>query len=140
MRQAGEEISADPFRWLGLMLRKAYYFINSYEQYDNRTFGLHRSLHAHLVWNPIHWGLLVLLTVAALFVPRASGGPPARVLATLFIAYAAGIILLWVCRGYLDRCPFIAFLLCSGLAGSYPCSSTLVGLMQGIRIRGRLII
>ena len=112
MRQAGEEISADPFRWLGLMLRKAYYFINSYEQYDNRTFGLHRSLHAHLVWNPIHWGLLVLLTVAALFVPRASGGPTARVLATLFIAYAAGIILFYASNRF--RVPLLPLLAVTG--------------------------
>ncbi|MDP4879053.1 MAG: hypothetical protein NWR36_04150, partial [Opitutales bacterium] len=43
-------------QWIGLMFRKAYYFLNSYEQYDNKTYGFHKPQHLQLKINPIHWG------------------------------------------------------------------------------------
>lgn len=106
-----------PLDWLSLMWRKSYYFLNNYEQYDNKTYGLQKQLHWPLKWNPIHWGaLLVFAVFGALIGLRV---PHTRniiiALIVLFTLYAAGTI--WFYTPNRFRVPMIPILclLCGGL-------------------------
>ena len=64
MEEAWDEILDDPGAWFKLMLRKFHSLIHNYEQYDNKTYSLHKSESLFLKLNPIGWGLL--FTAAAL--------------------------------------------------------------------------
>ncbi len=54
----------DPVAWAALPLRKAYGLLNNVEQYDNKTWELQKGISPILRWNPLNWGLLLLLGVA----------------------------------------------------------------------------
>lgn len=60
MDEAIDEILDDPVAWLGLMLRKTHSLFHNYEQYDNKTFSLHKYDSPFLKINPIGWGILFL--------------------------------------------------------------------------------
>lgn len=107
------QIIEHPLEWLGLMARKAYYFLNSYEQYDNKTYGFHQRRHPLLEWNPLHWGALLLLAVAGALVglrqPKAR--PYIIALSVIFALYAAGSILFYTANRFrLPMVPLLAIL------------------------------
>lgn len=108
-------IAEHPADWLGLMLRKAYYFLNSYEQYDNKTYGFHKQQNLLLLVNPIHWGLLLALAVggALIGLSEKNNRPPVIVYIILFAGYAAGAILFYTSNRF--RLPMIPVL---GILGS----------------------
>jgi hypothetical protein len=88
-------LRAEPAVWVGLMLRKLYYLLNTYEQYNNKTFAFQRTLSPWLGWNPLHWGLALVLGAAGGSVLwRRTGRRRALALvAGLAVAYAAGTLL-----------------------------------------------
>lgn len=90
-----EHITNNPGEWLALILRKCYFFLNNYEQYDNKTYSFHKERHILLNWNPIHWGMLLSLAVAGtmcgFLYPQKR--PIIIALITLFTVYAAGTVL-----------------------------------------------
>jgi hypothetical protein len=43
------------------MARKAYALLNNWEQYNNKTYAFHKALSPWLSWNPLCWGLLLVL-------------------------------------------------------------------------------
>ena len=88
-----ERILDDPIAWMALPMRRSYAFVNDHEAYDNKTWSLQKSLHPWLRWNPIGWGmLLVVATGGALSLAR--GRPPLALLCALaFLGYAAVLIL-----------------------------------------------
>ena len=90
-----EHVREHPFEWLGLMARKAYYLANNHEQYNNKTFAFQRTLSPWLRWNPLHWGLTLLLAVigGAVLWARPERRGPAVVVIGLAAAIAAGTIL-----------------------------------------------
>lgn len=105
--KALEYILNNPGQWTGLMFRKAYYFLNNYEQYDNKTYSFHQRLHTQLRVNPLHWGALLLLAVAATLCGLRE--PRDRRIMTSFIVifavYAAGTILFYTSNRF--RVPMI---------------------------------
>ena len=103
-------IQENPTQWIGLMLRKAYYFLNNYEQYDNKTYGLHKQLYAPLRWNPLHWGLLLILAVAGTLIGLRSGVSKKviYICIAVFALYAAGTI--WFYTSNRFRVPMIPVL------------------------------
>ncbi|MGJ8652003.1 MAG: hypothetical protein ACSHX8_01905 [Opitutaceae bacterium] len=105
-----EHIRAHPAEWLALMFRKAYYFLNNYEQYDNKTYGFHKRLHTQLRVNPIHWGLLLLLAVAGVLIGTRQQENRAIIylLIGIFACYAAGTILFYTPNRF--RVPMIPLL------------------------------
>ncbi|HAV12745.1 MAG TPA: hypothetical protein DCX06_04505 [Opitutae bacterium] len=111
-----EHISKNPLQWLGLMLRKSYYFLNNYEQYDNKTYNLQKQLHWPLRWNPIHWGALLSIAVigALIGLRDIKSRNIVITLILLFALYAAGTI--WFYTPNRFRVPMIPILslLCGG--------------------------
>ncbi|MEN8661308.1 MAG: hypothetical protein ACN4GF_11315 [Lentimonas sp.] len=109
--KAIDHIQQHPVDWIGLMARKAYYFLNNYEQYDNKTYGLHKSIHWPLRWNPIHWGALLLVAVAGTIIGLQRTDQKNRIFILLIIAftlYAAGTI--WFYTPNRFRVPMIPIL------------------------------
>ena len=108
--KALDHISHHPLQWTSLMLRKAYYFLNSYEQYDNKTYGFHKTLHHQLKFNPIHWGAVLLLAVAGalagLYQPKRRWIMTTLII--LFAIYAAGTILFYTSNRF--RLPMLPIL------------------------------
>jgi hypothetical protein len=84
-----------PAEWIGLMARKAYYVANSHEQYNNKTFAFQRTLSPWLRWNPLHWGLTLVLAVlgGAVLWAHVERRRVAILVAGLAAAYALGTIL-----------------------------------------------
>jgi 4-amino-4-deoxy-L-arabinose transferase-like glycosyltransferase len=109
-QKAVQHIRENPLQWLGLMTRKAYYFLNNYEQYDNKTYGFHKQLHSPLRWNPIHWGALLLLAVAGTLIGFRSGTSKKILIGCIivFTLYAAGTI--WFYTPNRFRVPMIPVL------------------------------
>ena len=105
-----EHICAHPVEWLALMLRKAYYFLNNYEQYDNKTYGFHKQLHGQLRINPIHWGMCLLLAVAGTLIGLRNKEmrPLLYLLIGIFACYAGGTILFYTPNRF--RVPMIPLL------------------------------
>lgn len=103
-------ISENPGTWTYLMLRKAYYFLNSYEQYDNRTYGFHKQQHLPLKLNPIHWGLLLTLAVAGVLtgLQRKTNTTFITLLICGFAIYAGGMILFYTTNRF--RLPMVPLL------------------------------
>ncbi len=57
-------IAAHPWQWAGLMSTKVFYFLNNFEQYNNKTYVFHKRRSPWLRFNPICWALLLSLGVA----------------------------------------------------------------------------
>lgn len=92
---------------------KAWYFVNDYDQYNNKTYWVHKDWSPWLRWNPLGWGLLLALAAGALCLPL-----PPRMRALLLLvgaAYAASVLLYFVSGRF--RLP-LASLLCV-LAGGW---------------------
>lgn len=108
-----KHIANHPLDWLSLMFHKAYYFLNSYEQYDNKTYGFHKQLHPLLNWNPIHWGALLLLAVSGALIGLRKRKMRPFILACIiiFALYAAGTILFYTSNRFrLPMVPLLAVL------------------------------
>jgi hypothetical protein len=102
------EVASHPLRWAALMARKAYALANNWEQYNNKTYAFHKARSPWLRWNPLCWGLLLVLGVAggarlACESPRA-----AAFLALVCAATAASILLFFVSARF--RLPLAAVL------------------------------
>lgn len=59
-------VGDNPGQWLGLTLRKVYYLLNNFEQYNNKTYAFHRDMSPQLRYNPLCWGVLLIVAVIAL--------------------------------------------------------------------------
>lgn len=101
----------DPAGLLGRIALKAYYLINSYEQYNNKTYAVHKDLSPLLKWNPLGWG--VVLTLAAPLVFWGRKNPLLlTVILTAAAAYAGGLLLTYVsARFRLPLAPMLAVLI-----------------------------
>ena len=67
VRKSIAEIKSNPGNWLKLILKKVYYLYNNYEQYNNKTFSFHKQITPLLRYNPICFGLLIILTFIVIF-------------------------------------------------------------------------
>lgn len=74
------DVATNPLQFARLITRKAYAVLNSFEQYNNYTFAYHRQRLPFLRFNPLNWGILLLLGTAG-FVGLLQTRPgPARAL------------------------------------------------------------
>lgn len=109
------ELAGHPFAWLGRLARKTYALLNDWEQYNNKTFAFHQARSPWLRWNPLSWGLLLVLGTAgfarlAIETPRT-----AAALAAVTGTLAASVILFFVSARF--RLP-LAALLCVTAGGA----------------------
>lgn len=110
-----DDVLDNPFRWLGLMGRKVIYLFNDWEQYNNLSYAYQKERFSLLRYNPLGWGVLVLIACLALV--YGSGKCDCWGLAMLGLiglTYAAGVLLFFVSARF--RLP-LAPLLCVAAAG-----------------------
>lgn len=89
-------VTQHPFAWLGLLARKGYALLNDWEQYNNKTFAFHQARSPWLRWNPLGWGVLLVLAVAG-YARLAATAPAAPMpLAALGLAAATSAVLFFV--------------------------------------------
>jgi hypothetical protein len=117
MRFLGE-VSSHPLRWGALTARKAYALLNNWEQYNNKTFAFHKARSPWLRWNPVCWGLLLMLGVAGAARLASESPRSAAALAAIWAACAASILLFFVSARF--RLPLASMLavLAGGALGS----------------------
>ena len=104
-------IEANPSEWLKLMVRKVYYLFNNFEQYNNKTFAIQKSLTPVLRFNPLGWGVTLVVCAAglALFLPRLRGRPMGwPFLGGTAAFYAAGVLIFFVSDRF--RLPLLPFI------------------------------
>jgi hypothetical protein len=108
-----DEVGSHPVRWAALMARKAYALLNNWEQYNNKTYAFHKARSPWLRWNPIGWGVLLVLAVVGGARLAAESPRDAATLAAVSAACAASILLFFVSERF--RLPLAA--VCAVLAG-----------------------
>jgi hypothetical protein len=104
----------DPAGFAGRLLRKVYFFFNDFDQYNNKSYFVHKERSPVLRLNPIGWGLVLLVASAGLVVAwdRLSGPRLAMVLA-VGVATAIPVLLTFVSGRF--RMPHTALLcICAG--------------------------
>ncbi|MCZ6671567.1 MAG: hypothetical protein O7C75_01370 [Verrucomicrobia bacterium] len=116
MGETFKQIFQDPVTWIRLMFRKAYSLVHNYEQYDNKTFSLHKSFSPYLRINPIGWGFLITLGTLGAGVLCFSRKTTFWGLMVLIFFYSVMILATFTANRY--RVPLIPLL--AVLAGGVP--------------------
>jgi hypothetical protein len=106
-------VSHHPLAWIGLLARKGYALLNDWEQYNNKTYAFHRDRSPWLRWNPLSWGVLLVLGVAGAARLATASPRTAAAVAAVAGAGAAGVLLFFVSARF--RLPLAA--LATALAG-----------------------
>lgn len=60
-KQTYNEITSNFKNWIKLNLIKLYYLFNDFEQYNNKTFSYHKSLSPILKYNPLSFGIIMVM-------------------------------------------------------------------------------
>jgi hypothetical protein len=89
-------ISAHPLGWLGLLARKGYALLNDWDQYNNKTFAFHRARSPWLRWNPLGWGVVLVLGIAGAVRLWHEQPNAARAIALIGSGLTAGVLLFFV--------------------------------------------
>ena len=108
-----DEAIHHPLRWSALLVRKAYALLNNWEQYNNKTFAFHKARSPWLRWNPVCWGLLLVLGVAGYARLLAESPAQAALAGGAALLVAASVVLFFVSARF--RLPLAALL--AALAG-----------------------
>ncbi len=98
-----------PIDWLQQLARKTYALLNDWEQYNNKTYALHKARSPWLRPNPLGWGLLFVLGVAGAWRLHGLAAPRLRAIGFIAAACTGGIVLGYVSARF--RLP-LATLLC----------------------------
>jgi 4-amino-4-deoxy-L-arabinose transferase-like glycosyltransferase len=113
-----DEVASHPLRWAALMARKGYALLNNWEQYNNETYAFHKALSPWLRWNPMCWGLVLVLALAG-GARLASESPRAAfALAAVSGACALSILLFFVSARFRLPLAAISLVLAGGALGS----------------------
>jgi hypothetical protein len=112
------EVASHPLRWAGLMARKVYALLNNWEQYNNKTFAFHKARSPWLRWNPLCWGVLLVLGIVGAARLGAESPRAAVMLAVVSAATAASILLFFVSARFRLPLVAIAAVLAGGALGS----------------------
>ena len=107
-----------PFAWLGLLGRKLYALLNDWEQYNNKTFAFHQERSPWLRWNPLSFGLLLVLGVAGAARLTAASPRTAAALALLTAVIAASVLLFFVSARFRLPLATLATVLAGGAVAS----------------------
>lgn len=101
-----ERVGDDPMGWIGQLLGKAVALLHPYEQYNNKTYALHRERSPWLRWNPLGWAPIALLAVPG--VVLAQRRREGVWLLGTGLAYAGGVLLFYVSARF--RLPLVPLL------------------------------
>jgi hypothetical protein len=96
-----------PGDWLRLEARKLYFYLNDFEQYNNKTFSFHQDRSPFLKWNPLSWGILFCLGAIGCFAAWARNPRIATAFVALAGSYFAGALLVFA--GDRFRLPLVPF-------------------------------
>jgi hypothetical protein len=110
-----EEVTGHTARWASLMARKLYALLNNWEQYNNKTYAFHKALSPWLSWNPICWGILLVLGVAGAARLGSESPGQAILLSWVALALVVSIALFFVSARF--RLPLAALL--AALSGGF---------------------
>ncbi len=112
------EVAGHPLRWGSLMARKAYALLDNFEQYNNKTYVFHKERSPWLRWNPLCWGLLLVLAVAGAARLAAESPRAAWAVGWVTAACTFSVILFYVSDRF--RLPLVAIVavLAGGALGS----------------------
>ncbi len=91
--QATSSLSSNPGAWLHLLARKAYYLGNDFDQYNNKTFSWHQEQSPWLRWNPLGWGILLVLAAGAIPAGLMRNRSGVAGVLLVFFTYGAGVLL-----------------------------------------------
>jgi len=105
-----------PVQVIRLWMFKGYAVFNSFEQYNNITFSFHKSSLPLLKYNPVNWGILLILGALGLFHLFRKHPHSAASLLFVFLAYSAILILFFASARF--RLPLVPFL--AVMAGGIP--------------------
>lgn len=108
-------MTANPVDFAGHVAAKAYFLIHNHEQYNNKTYAVHKARSPWLWWHPLGWTLLLVAAILACVLSRL----PTSALTVIawLMCYAAGLLLFYVSARF--RLPLAAML--AVLAGGlYP--------------------
>lgn len=127
-RKTLTHVADNPGDWLSLMLRKAYYLLNDYEQYNNKTYSFHKTRSPWLSWNPLGWAVLLALGSfgSLAFIKR----PPIRLIVVWGLAYALGVLLFYASARF--RVPLVPLL--AVLSGGVMVAIKQRTLREGLRL------
>src|SRR5262249_31702299 len=64
--QAWQEFKDQPSAWLKLLAKKAYYLLNDFDQYNNKTYAWHHAESPWLRNNFLSWGILFVFAAGIL--------------------------------------------------------------------------
>ncbi len=101
-------VAGEPLAWIGQLARKTYAFLNDWEQYNNKTYAFHAARSPWLAWNPLGWGVLLVLGVTGGWRLARTAPATARAAGLVALAAAAGVILFFVSARF--RLPLAALL------------------------------
>ena len=109
-------IAAHPWQWMRLMRSKAFYFLNNFEQYNNKTYVFHKRRSPWLRLNPICWTLLLSLGITGAVIGFRD--PRIRLIIVSGVVLALATLLFFVsARFRLPLVPLLAIL--AGGTGRY---------------------
>jgi hypothetical protein len=100
-----------PLQVVQLWLFKGYAVLNSFEQYNNLTFSFHKDRLPLLKYNPLNWGILLILGTIGLFQLFRTRPRTAMGILLIMLAYASTLILFYAsARFRLPLVPLMAVL------------------------------
>ncbi|MGM0600231.1 MAG: hypothetical protein ACQETH_10495 [Candidatus Rifleibacteriota bacterium] len=89
-----QAITDKPTEWFKLMLKKIYYLFNNFEQYNNKTYSFHKNLSIVLRYNPLCFGIILLLAAISVF-NKPSSNKKSAILYLLFFL-SIGVLAFYV--------------------------------------------
>jgi hypothetical protein len=98
----------EPVRWVTHGLFKGYAVINSYEQYNNLTFSFHKNRLLFLRFNPVSWGILLMLGLGGLYLLFLDRTKLAMTFCLLAGGYAVSLIIYYASARF--RLPLVPLL------------------------------
>ena len=103
-----QHVAENPGQWFGLQMRKFYYLLNNFEQYNNKTFAFHRDLTPILSYNPLCFGLLLIAAVLVLFNLREYNPEMKKILLALLLLAVGTVVFLVSARFRFLLVPLLA--------------------------------
>jgi len=127
---------ANPGEILKLWLFKGYAVLNSFEQYNNLTFSFHKERIPLLRYNPLNWGILLILGICGTYFLFRYNLRAAWLFTGCALCYAAMLILFYASARF--RLPLVPFLAIA--AGGIPVWGKQLLLNRGASISVILIV
>lgn len=89
-------VAREPLASAALLARKTYFLLHDFEQYNTRTYHFHKARQRALRFNPLGWGVLVLLAAYAWLRTAPARDPARRALLVVAFAYGVGVLVYFV--------------------------------------------